>query len=292
MTDKPKFNRDKQKAVLLKTQEKRKQEKRNQVFCAIEEIQKNGQPLTFPMIAKLAGCSVSYLYKWTELTEYIHDLQRKKGQNLNPIDEKTPGQHSLKTLHEAARQRIKELENQVKELKHQNEMLRGHVIEIYDLRDECERLRKQSRELMSELPINKSDKVVPINSISPSSGSPTDFNEEIAAFFNEMGLTLNPKLKREIGKHEPNAVRLSIQAFREYWTKTQVANPEGCLLTMIRDEAKPNALHDKRQDSEPESPQPKATTNNEGRKKVSLGKLKQLSNLFETDDSENPTTER
>ena len=39
------------------------------------------------------------------------------------------------------------IEEEIKELKRQNEVLRGHVAEIYEIRDENERLRTQLREL-------------------------------------------------------------------------------------------------------------------------------------------------
>jgi hypothetical protein len=47
-----------------------------------------------------------------------------------------------------------------KELKHQNEILRGHIAEIYEIRDENKRLQTQLRELISP---NPASKVVSIN---------------------------------------------------------------------------------------------------------------------------------
>lgn len=47
-------------------------------------------------------------------------------------------------------------------------------------------------------------------------------------------------MKQEIAHHELNTIKLSIEAFQQYRSKTDVVNPEGCLLTMIRDEAEPN----------------------------------------------------
>ncbi|MDZ8226946.1 DUF6262 family protein [Nostoc sp. ChiVER01] len=141
------LNREKQTAVLRSAQQKRKEQKREQVFRAIEEIKKSGKPLTFPNIAQVAGCSISYLYKWTELTEYIHDLQSQKTQQLNSLEEKQPGPHSLKTLSEVFKQRIRELSAENRELKRQNQNLRGHVAEIFELKSECERLRTQIKQL-------------------------------------------------------------------------------------------------------------------------------------------------
>ena len=155
-----KHSREKQAEVLRRTQAQRKEQKKEQVLKAIAEIQKQKKPLTFKNIATVAGCSISYLYKWDEIKAYIHELQQQKKTTLNPIEEDNKGRpHSLKTLHEVAKQRIRDLETTIKDLKHQNEKLRGHVTEIYELRDENERLRTQLRELMNP---TLSSKVVPI----------------------------------------------------------------------------------------------------------------------------------
>ncbi len=275
-----KYNREKQTAVLLQAQEQRKQQKREQVFHAIEQIQKSGKPLTFPNIAKVAGCSVSYLYKWTELTAYIHDLQNQKTQQLKQLEENKPGPHSLKTLHEVSKQRIRELVAENRELKRQNDLLRGYVAEIFELRDECERLRTQLRELTSSQP---STKVIPIQASSKKDSNPPqneDIPEEIAQSIKDMGIKLGVRLKREIANHDPNIVKLAIKAFEQYRSQTSIKNLEACLLTMIRNEAEPNTFQ------QSFKPQPKVVTATPQTQKelVSLDKLKQLSNLFVNKD--------
>ncbi|NMF62498.1 transposase (plasmid) [Brasilonema octagenarum UFV-E1] len=233
------LNREKQAAVLRSAQQKRKQHKREQVFRAIEEIQKSGKPLTFPNIAKVAGCSISYLYKWTELTEYIHDLQSRKTQQLNSLEEKQPGPHSLKTLSEVFKQRIRELEAENKELKRQNQNLRGHVAEIFELRSECERLRTQIKHLTTP---ESSPKVVSLNSV-PNKSDSAEFknlSQEITRLITEMGIKIGVRLKQEIAKHEPERVKLAISAFRQYRSHNSIESPGACLLAMIRDEAEPN----------------------------------------------------
>ena len=60
-------NREKQAEVLRRTQALRKEQKKEQVLKAIQEIQKHSKPLTFKNIATVAGCSVSYLYKWDDI---------------------------------------------------------------------------------------------------------------------------------------------------------------------------------------------------------------------------------
>lgn len=235
-------NREKQTAILRKAQEKRKHQKREQVFRAIEEIQKNGQPLTFPAIAQVAGCSVSYLYKWTELTEYIHDLQRKKIETLNPIEEPSPSPHSLKTLHEASRQKIRDLNQEKEELKRQNEVLRGHVVEVYELREECERLRKLVRKY--EQGINQS-KVVPLYSPAEKPNSepvPPSEREKrsIEAELKAVGINLNQTLKKTINSASEETVLNAIEAYKEALVTGKIERPGGWLKKAIEEGWKPN----------------------------------------------------
>ena len=234
-----KHSREKQAVVLRRTQEKRKQQKKEQVLRAIQEILAQGKPLTFPNIAKVAGCSVSYLYKWDEITAYIHELQNKKETQLHQLKEEKPKPHGLKTLHEVSKQRIRELEAEIKELKRQNEKLRGHVAEIYELRDECERLRTQLRELTSPQP---STKVVPIQVTSSKTANTKDDDipPEIAKSIKAMGIKLGVRLKQEIRQHDPEKVRLAVEAFEQYRSQTAINSPGACLLAMIRDEAESN----------------------------------------------------
>jgi hypothetical protein len=161
-------DRKKQAEVLRRTQANRKEQKKEQVLKAVAEIQKQKKPLTFKNIATVSGCSVSYLYKWDDIKAYIHELQNEKETTLNSLEE-PEGQdrpHSLKTLHQVAKDKIHKLEKEISELKRQNEVLRGHVAEIYEIRDENERLRNQLRELTSS---NSSGKIIPIRSSQASS---------------------------------------------------------------------------------------------------------------------------
>lgn len=242
MAKKP--NREKQTAILLEAQEKRKQQKREQVFRAIEQMQKLGQPLTFPAIAKVAGCSVSYLYKWTQLTEYIHDLQRQKTEALNAVEEKSPGPHSLRTLHDASKQRIRDLKAEIEELKRQNELLRGHVVEVSELRDECERLRKLVRKYEQALPQSKVISLhFPPEEPSPEpkpKPSPEPKQRSIEAELQAVGITLNQTLKRTIKSASEETVLDAIEAYKEALATGKIERPGGWLKKAIEEGWKPN----------------------------------------------------
>ena len=276
-----KHSREKQAEVLRRTQAQRREQKKEQVLKAISQIQKQKKPLTFKNIATVAGCSISYLYKWDEIKAYIHEMQQQKQTTLNSIEEDNKDKpHSLKTLHEVAKQRIRDLEATIKTIKHQNEKLRGHVAEIYELRDENERLRIQLRELVGP---NPSSKVIPIqtstkkNTSLPLSGV-TDPIDSIIESIKNLGIKVGNKLKEEIIDREPERVRLSIEAFKQYRDSHNVKSQEACLLSMIREEAEPNT----KSPPKTKKAQSKAisTLDKPNKKLISADSLKQLSNLF------------
>ena len=280
-----KHSREKQAEVLRRTQAQRKEQKKEQVLKAIAEIQKQKKPLTFKNIATVAGCSISYLYKWDEIKAYIHELQQQKQNALNPIEKDNKDRpHSLKTLHEVAKQRIRDLESTIKDLKHQNEKLRGHVTKIYELRDENERLRTQLKELISPA---SSSKVLSIQASarkknSSASSKTKDSTNSIIESIKELGLKVGNKLKSEIANREPEQVKLSIEAFKQYRDSHDVKSQEACLLSMIREEAEPNT----ESKSKAKNTQTKVTpaSDKPTKKLMSNDKLRQISNLFNSKD--------
>ena len=294
-------NREKQAEVLRRTQAKRKEQKKEQVLKAIQEIQKHSKPLTFKNIATVAGCSVSYLYKWDDIKAYIHELQKKEETTLKSLEESDSKNrpHSLKTLHQVAKDKIRKLEAEIKELKHQNEILRGHVAEIYEIRDENERLRTQLRELTSPNPASKVVSITTpikekkVTSRTTVTNNDTDgegcrrsvgisnhrVEESVIDSLKVLGIKVSKKLRAEIANRDIEKVKLSIAAFKQYRDNHDVKSQEACLLSMIGDEAEPNT-ESKSQVSI--NPQEKIITAKDKpqKKLVDPNKLKKLSNIF------------
>lgn len=235
-----KHNREKQAAVLYHAQQQRKQQKKEQVLKAIQQLRIDKQPLTFSNIARVAGCSVSYLYKWSEITAYIHDLQNQETRQLHQLEEKQPTPHSLKTLHEVSKQRIQELVAENRDLKRQNEKLRGHVAEIYELGEECNRLRQQLQELTTPKSVSNVVSLQPLKTEPQNKAQASDIPQDILESIKGLGIKLGARLLREISNHSPQKVRLAIAAFEQYRSKNIVDSPGGCLLRMIQDEAEQN----------------------------------------------------
>lgn len=244
-----KNNRLKQTAVLLDTQEERRKKTEKKVLDAIQQLLEAQEEITFPKVAESAGVSKSYLYKWPQIKEYIRDLRGQKKLKKSSENSKEPGPHSIKTLHEISRNRIKELEAKNRDLTQQNQLLRGHVAEIYELRSECDRLRKRVRELTKP----NNSKVIPlredladgldhknVSTIPQTTNFTSNISSEIQSSISELGIKLGKRLADEILKHPADKVLIAIQAYKQYREKVVVESPSACLLAMIRDEAEPN----------------------------------------------------
>ena len=97
-----------------------------------------------------------------------------------------------------------------------------------------------------------------------------------------MGLKVGTKLKEEIVNRDPEQVKLSIEAYKQYRDSHEIKSQEACLLSMICNEAEPNT------ENKPiiSKPQQKIVTVSDKPQKelVSLDKLKQLSSLFSQDN--------
>ena len=279
-----KHNREKQTEALNKAQAKRKEIKREQVLKAIEVVIQQGAKLTFKNIADVAGCSVSYLYKWDDIKAYIHEVQERQNTTLNELKKKEEknGVHSLKTLHEVAKDRIRQLEAKIEELERQNKLLRGHLAEIHELKDENQRLHKQLKEHLSPI---SNIKVVPINKSTVTTTDKTSNESELISTIKALEIKVGKKLREEIEGRDLEQVKLSIKAFEQYRASHDVKHQEACLLQMIKDEAQPNTrskTKPKPQSTKPEQAVVKSSSELR-EEKVSLEELSQLSTIFNTD---------
>ena len=277
-------NRQKQTEALNKAQAKRKEIKREQVLKAIEVVIQQRAKLTFQNIADVAGCSISYLYKWDDIKAYIHEVQERQNTTLNElkIKEEKSGVHSLKTLHEVAKDRIRKLEAKIEELERQNKLLRGHVAEIYELRDENRRLHKQLKEHLSP---TANIKVVSINKSTVTATDKTSDESELILIIKALGIKVGKKLREEIAGRDTEQVKLSIEAFEQYRASHDVKHQEACLLQMIKDEAQPNTgskTEPKAQNTKSEQTVVKSSDEPK-EEKVSLEELSQLSSIFNND---------
>ena len=265
---------------LKKTQEQRKQDSQNKVYQAIERLQKLNAKINFHTVAREAQVSVSYLYKYPEIKQYIGELRSK--QNSLPVSPVAkPNSTSHGKVVTRLQERIKKLEAENKELKQKCEALAGQVYRVHHLESQVERLQEQNEDLRVKLGEQEiAKKVTPISSKrktkSVTSGG-------IQSELDSLGISLNPTLNKTIKAATEDTVLAAIEALKDQLSKQDIPNPGGWLNKAIKEgwtKAEPMSKPTKT------IPQPKivSATDKPDKKLMSSDKLKKLSNLFNNQD--------
>lgn len=131
-------------------------------------------------------------------------------------------------------ERVKKLESEVRDLRKQNEIAYGQVIEVSSLRQQVGRLQAENERLLSQ---------VTTGNINPAQTSDiTNIEAEIQS----LGVELNTTLIRLMQEAPPDATQKAIESLREAISESRVQNPAGFLNKAIRDAWKPNEKHAQR----------------------------------------------
>jgi len=100
---------------------------------AIITLNARGEPVTFAAVAAEAKVSLSYLYKQPELAEEIRQRRSTGQPPSHPYrgPRRSPAStDSLRTQLTVAAARLRELESEVRDLRAENEILRGEVLDL------------------------------------------------------------------------------------------------------------------------------------------------------------------
>ena len=145
-----KHNREERIARLSAASEQKKQDAASATEKAIRKLQKEGKVITFKAVAREAQVSTSYLYKYPELKEKIAKLreeQRRSGKRVMPV----ASDNSKNRIITHLKRRIKDLEQEITQLRQANESLAGRAFELEEYENTVERFRKHNEKLNAEL---------------------------------------------------------------------------------------------------------------------------------------------
>ncbi len=278
--------------TLRTTQKQRQEDARNRVYEAIERLQKLNAKINFHSIAREAQVSVSYLYKYPEIKQYIAELRSK--QNSLPVKpiakpNSTSGSKVITRLQE----KIKKIEAENKELKRKCEALAGQVYRAHYLQAQIERLQQENEGLRAKLGEQEiAKKVTPIDKKRRSTAdefpdpedcdkkrkSKSTISDKVQSELDELGIEINSTLTKTIKSASESTVLDAIEALKHQLTKQDIPNAGGWLNKAIKEAwTKPEVTISK--SSKPE--QKIVTASDKPQKKlVDPSKLKKLSNIF------------
>ena len=200
----------------------------------IEVMLAQGVTISQNEVARIAGVSVGFINK--HLRDVVEEAKRRQQKSAGTLH--TVRQLSAETKElERLKLMNRRLRDQLGEQRRANKELLAQVARVVDLEDEVERLRTQSRELLTTWRASQ-EKVVnlPVQNNFPVQNA----SVQIKSSLEQTNVKLSPKLYQEIYQHSPEAVLKAIEAFEQYRSENGVQKPAACLLRAIQEEWVPN----------------------------------------------------
>ncbi|MDJ0776020.1 MAG: DUF6262 family protein [Mastigocoleus sp. MO_167.B18] len=239
-----KYNKEERIARLFAASEQKKQHTLLVTEKAIKKLQQDGRVITFKSVAREAGVSTSYLYKYSELKEKILRLreeQKRSGHRVTPV----MSDDSKNRIVVHLKKRVKDLEQELIQLKLANESLAGRAFELEKHEEAVERFRKHNEKLSAEIErlveentelknqlarrtLKSANKVTPIK-------RPTiPISESVKVELEKLNIKINSTLKRLIRENPEEIVLESIAALKYALGKNEVENKSGFLVKAIK----------------------------------------------------------
>ncbi|NJO63074.1 MAG: hypothetical protein HC836_34095 [Richelia sp. RM2_1_2] len=136
-------------ARLSAASEQKKQDALNATQKAIRKLQQQGKVISFNAVAREAEVSTSYLYKYPELKNKIAKLREEQKRSGRKIPVASDNSKNLIIGH--LKKRIKELEQQITQLRQANQSLAGRVFELEEYENTVKRFREHNQKLSTQI---------------------------------------------------------------------------------------------------------------------------------------------
>jgi Family of unknown function (DUF6262) len=257
---------------------------------AINKLIKSNEPMSFANVAREAGVSISYLYKYPAVKARVLELRQQQQQVGKPNKLQTASDASKAVIINELRERIKKLEADLTGLRKANEGMAGRLYQLHDMQVMVERLKAENEELKKQVGEQMktpeeidSSSMAGSNVTSISQRSTLSVSDAIKAELEQLNIPLNSTLTKRIKATTEERVLAAITALKDQLTKGEVTNPGGWLATAIQDgwtvaeSISPSQPPQREIFTVSVEQQPKT-------KLISLDKLKTLNNIFQNDD--------
>lgn len=245
-----KHNREERIARLSAASEQKKQDALIATEKAIRKLQKEGKVITFKAVAREAQVSTSYLYKYSELKEKIAKLreeQRRSGKRVIPV----ASDNSKNRIITHLKRRIKDLEQEITQLRQANESLAGRAFELEEYENTVERFRKHNEKLNTEIErlaeenselkdklarhnLNPKKKVTSIKSKSKQKRPYIPVPDSVKEELNNLNIKINSTLRSLIRANPEEVVLEAIEALKYALNHQDVPNAGGWLNKAIK----------------------------------------------------------
>lgn len=234
---------------------------------AIGNLTSLNQSITVANVARLAGVSTSYIYKYPELKERIDSLRNQQV----PVrtSQKAASNNSQTTIIYTLREEIKRLNTMLGESKNANQLLIGKIYQQQEtqnligyFKSENKKQAQQIQELQSEIDIIKQElqfsqvtkvhhhpKIIPLNNnIVSEKIIDVAIYSEIKSQLELVGIKLNPTLTKLIESSSVQQVKNAISIVQETLIAgTKIRSKVGLFRKALESDWMPSQLDEERE---------------------------------------------
>ncbi|TFI55099.1 hypothetical protein BLD44_007125 [Mastigocladus laminosus UU774] len=245
--------------LLVATASAKKKEAIEKTEKAIAELTLSDEEITFISIAKKAGVSVSYLYKYEELKNRIKHLREQQKQTLkkkSPPEQQNyqpASDKSKSVLIYNLREENKRLRAEIEGLRRHIEVVQGRNYELVGVSAENTRLKQQLESLTQQLEEchrhassspSISDNNPKVATLDKKKSKRQDISENIKSKLYNIGISLNTTLTKTIKSKPEEIILIAIEALEEAVERgQQIENLGGWLNRAIQDGWMPSEKH-------------------------------------------------
>lgn len=220
---------------LRQNAQKKRQQAIEQTNQAIKQLVKDGKVINFETVAEVAQVSKAWLYKELDIKTRIEQL-RAQGTKPSPQQGRPKASDESKNaLICTLRERVKKLEAEVRDLRKQNEVAYGQVIEVNSLRQQVGRLQAENDRLRQQLSLSQ-----------PESLRTSDLEDKVMA----LGVQLNSTIKRVIQDAPQAVIERAMESLKEATEERRAGNPSGFFYKALTDAWQPNEVYKQKSERE------------------------------------------
>lgn len=202
--------------------------------------------LSFTNIAHEAGVSVQYLYKYPEIKQRIQYLRDQQNTESKTDSKRTRSEKSSQAIIQLLKNRVKALELERKNQKTEIEVLTGKLYELHGIQKLADRLKAENADLKQKLKKyqNHEQSSSLLNSPHQKSDNESKLREsnsnKIKSELDNLAIKINSTLAKIIIEAPYEVVMEAINALKEALTNQKVRNPNGFLVSAIKNYWIPN----------------------------------------------------
>ena len=230
--------------ALKEATERKSQEALDKTNKAITQLLKGRKRISFPVVAKAAGVSVQYLYKYEEIKNRIKHLQEQQKGVDSPTTPQVASDKSRTVIITQLKERIRKLEAENRGLRDHIEAVSGRVYQLQGIEEQLERFKAENNDQKRQLDECRRCDIHPpaappaapkVTSLDKKKSERLGVSDKIKQTLAELGIKLNSTLIRKIRTASESVVLAAIEALKQAMKEGEVRSPGGWLAHAIED---------------------------------------------------------